>query len=231
MVIKLLVSEINSRFGTTDGQYIVGLPVVGNGKLQAGTIIQRLSGTYGSGVNEYYRYELSLPATSNINVGETVDIRKEFTDPPTSNIYFQKASWESAGATQGTLVAASDTRFPANTSVVSVKLESFAGTEYYDVQFSQATDNSSITKGSTTVTFDFTAPPYAQPGETIFGFVARPGERSTLDLSFIKELTNTTLGGRGTFPNGPDVLALNVYKTSGTDVNGEIILRWSEAQA
>ena len=229
--IRILVSEINSRFGTTDGQYIVGLPVVGNAKLQAGTTITRLSGTYGSGVNQYYRYDLSLQATSNINVGETVDIRKEFNDPPTSNLYFQKASWESAGATQGTLVAASDTRFPANTSVVSVKLESFAGTEYYDVQFSQATDNSTITKGSTTVTFDFTAPPYAQPGETIFGFVARPGERSTLDLSFIKELTNTTLGGRGTFPNGPDVLALNVYKTSGQAVNGEIILRWSEAQA
>ena len=229
--LRILVSEINSRFGTTDGQYIVGLPVVGNGKLQSGTTIARLSGTYGSGVNQYFRYDLSLQANSNINVGETVDIRKEFNDPPTSNLYFTKASWESAGATQGTLVAASDTRFPANTSVVSVSLESFAGTEYYDVQFSQATDNSTITKGSTTVTFDFTQPPYAQPGETIFGFVARPGERSTLDLSFIKELTNTTLGGRGTFPNGPDVLALNVYKTSGQAVNGEIILRWSEAQA
>ena len=229
--IRILVSEINSRFGTTDGQYIVGLPVVGNGKLQSGTIITRLSGTYGSGANQYFRYDLSLQATSNITVGETVSIRKEFNDAPTSNLYFQKASWESSGATQGTSVAASDTRFPANTSVVSVQLETFAGTEYYDVQFSQSSDNSTITKGTTTVTFDFTQPPYAQPGETIFGFVARPGERSTLDLSFIKELTNTTLGGRGTFPNGPDVLALNVYKTSGQAVNGEIILRWSEAQA
>ena len=229
--IRILVSEINTRFGTTDGQYIVGLPVVGNGKLQSGTIITRLSGTYGSGANQYFRYDLSLQATSNITVGETVSIRKEFNDAPTSNLYFQKASWESSGATQGTSVAASDTRFPANTSVVSVQLETFAGTEYYDVQFSQSSDNSTITKGTTTVTFDFTQPPYAQPGETIFGFVARPGERSTLDLSFIKELTNTTLGGRGTFPNGPDVLALNVYKTSGQAVNGEIILRWSEAQA
>ena len=229
--IRILVSEINTRFGTTDGQYIVGLPVVGNGKLRSGTIITRLSGTYGSGANQYFRYDLSLQATSNITVGETVSIRKEFNDAPTSNLYFQKASWESSGATQGTSVAASDTRFPANTSVVSVQLETFAGTEYYDVQFSQSSDNSTITKGTTTVTFDFTQPPYAQPGETIFGFVARPGERSTLDLSFIKELTNTTLGGRGTFPNGPDVLALNVYKTSGQAVNGEIILRWSEAQA
>jgi len=50
-------------------------------------------------------------------------------------------------------------------------------------------------------------------------------------LSFIKELTNTTLGGRGTFPNGPDVLAINVYKTSGAGITSNIVLRWSEAQA
>jgi len=47
----------------------------------------------------------------------------------------------------------------------------------------------------------------------------------------LKELTNTTLGGRGTYPNGPDVLAINVYKTSGAAVDANIILRWGEAQA
>ena len=47
----------------------------------------------------------------------------------------------------------------------------------------------------------------------------------------LKELTNTTLGGRGTYPNGPDVLAINVYKVSGTSVNANLILRWGEAQA
>jgi len=47
----------------------------------------------------------------------------------------------------------------------------------------------------------------------------------------LKELTNTTLGGRGTFPNGPDVLALNVYKTSGVAVDANIIIKWGEAQA
>jgi hypothetical protein len=52
-----------------------------------------------------------------------------------------------------------------------------------------------------------------------------------LDLGQLKELTNTTLGGRGTFPNGPDVLALNVYKTSGSAVNANIIIKWGEAQA
>jgi hypothetical protein len=79
--------------------------------------------------------------------------------------------------------------------------------------------------------FKFQQPPYAQPGETVFSFIAQPGERSTLDLGQLKELTNTTLGGRGTFPNGPDVLALNVYKTSGAAVDANIIIKWGEAQA
>ena len=50
-------------------------------------------------------------------------------------------------------------------------------------------------------------------------------------LDKLKELTNTTLGGRGTFPNGPDVLAINIYKVTGAEVDANVILRWGEAQA
>jgi hypothetical protein len=52
-----------------------------------------------------------------------------------------------------------------------------------------------------------------------------------LDLSSLKELTNTSIGGRGTFPNGPDVLAINVYKVAGANTNANVIVRWGEAQA
>ena len=83
--------------------------------------------------------------------------------------------------------------------------------------------------GSTTYTF--IVPPYAQPGERIFSFVAAPGQRDGIDLTELKELTNTPIGGRGTFPNGPDVLAINVYCTSGNAFNSTINLRWGEAQA
>ena len=69
------------------------------------------------------------------------------------------------------------------------------------------------------------------PGETVFSFIAVPGERSTLELTELKEITNTPLGGRGTFPNGPDVLAINVYKISGAAINANILLKWGEAQA
>jgi hypothetical protein len=50
-------------------------------------------------------------------------------------------------------------------------------------------------------------------------------------LEALKELTATAIGGRGTFPNGPDVLAINIYKVSGTATPANLILRWGEAQA
>jgi len=146
----------------------------------------------------------------------------------TNYLYFTKTSWETTQAVSGTEV--SDAKFPAGTAVSNVQgpLE-FGGTEYYKVTFSQ-TSIATVAAGAT-VGFLFGQPPYAQPGETVFSFIANPGELANLDLTGLKELTNTTLGGRGTYPNGPDVLAINVYKTSGAAVDANIILRWGEAQA
>jgi len=108
-------------------------------------------------------------------------------------------------------------------------LLNFGGTAYYLVSFTQNTNTSIIAGG--TVTFSFTQPAYALPGETVFSLQVNPGSSEKLDLSGLKELTTTAIGGRGTFPNGPDTLAINVYKVSGTAVTGNIILRWGEAQA
>jgi hypothetical protein len=108
-------------------------------------------------------------------------------------------------------------------------VQRFSNVFYYEVTFNQSTI-ASVAAG-TTVTFQFGQPPYALPGETVFSFISQPASREFLPLPELKELTASTLGGRGTFPNGPDVLAINVYKTSGTAVAGSIILRWSEAQA
>ena len=171
----------------------------------------------------------SSPPTSNVTGDVPLVFTKTFKGAPTNNIYFQKSDYDSAGVVQGTTV--SDSRFPAGTQVSTVALKTYGSTEYYDVTFNQASDAQAITAGTTDIEFEFVQPPYAQPGETIFSFIAQPGERSTLDLAFIKELTNTTLGGRGTFPNGPDVLAINVYKTSGAAITANLVLRWSEAQA
>jgi hypothetical protein len=72
---------------------------------------------------------------------------------------------------------------------------------------------------------------YALPGETVFSFIAGQSGRDSLDLTPFKELTNTPLGGRGTFPNGPDVLFINVYLTQGSPILANLVLRWGEAQA
>ena len=72
---------------------------------------------------------------------------------------------------------------------------------------------------------------WAIPGETIFSFISSPASKDSLDLSPLKELTNTPLGGRGCYPNGPDTLFINVYLTSGPSLQTNLVLRWGEAQA
>jgi hypothetical protein len=142
-------------------------------------------------------------------------------------LFFTKTTWDATNAIAGDIV--SDSKFSAGTAVSNVEELSFGTTDYYRVTFTQSA-NTTVNPGDT-VGFLFGQPPYAQPGETVFSFIATPGQSSALSLEALKELTNTTLGGRGTYPNGPDLLAINVYKTGGTDTTANIILRWGEAQA
>ena len=101
-------------------------------------------------------------------------------------------------------------------------------TVFQRVAFTQSA-NTTINK-DTAVQFKFGAQ-YALPGEQVFSFITNPGDTTTLSLNSLKELTSTSIGGRGTFPNGPDVLAINVYKVSGSNTDTNILLRWGEAQA
>jgi len=145
-----------------------------------------------------------------------------------SYLFFTGASWLSAGAVNGTKVASDQTVFPAGTSVNGISLRTFGATTVYRVSFTQS--SSGVIAAAATLKFQFGAP-YAVPGEQVFSFLSNPGNTDTLDLSSLKELTSTAIGGRGTFPNGPDVLAINVYKVSGTTTPVNVILRWGEAQA
>jgi hypothetical protein len=73
---------------------------------------------------------------------------------------------------------------------------------------------------------------YAVPGEQVFSYVASPGQLNTLNLQPFKELTQSALGGRGVYPNGADVLCINVKTASaGSITKTNIVLRWGEAQA
>ena len=89
----------------------------------------------------------------------------------------------------------------------------------------------SLTQVAQAVTWT-TGTSYAIPGEQVFAFTAYPNADASLDLTGLKELTNSPLGGIGAYPNGPDVLAINV-RVSGASgsATGAVLLRWGEAQA
>ena len=143
-------------------------------------------------------------------------------------LFFTSSTWLASGATIGTKINSSYTAFPAGTAVTGVGTRIFGATTVYRITFTQSA-NTTISAGDTPQ-FKFGAQ-YALPGEQVFSFVSNPGNTDTLDLTPLKELTATAIGGRGTFPNGPDVLAINVYKVAGSNTNSNVIIRWGEAQA
>lgn len=204
--------------------------LIADAKFPAGTTITSFGGPFNFSGIDYYFFNTSQRCSSAVNANANINLR--LPSPPaasTNVLYFTKTSWEALGAGLGTEVN-EPTKFPANTRVQNISaLKEFSSTQYYEVTFNQTTI-ASVSAGGT-ITFQFGQPPYALPGETIFSFISTPGSREFLPLPELKELTASTLGGRGAFPNGPDVLAINIYKTAGTGVAGAVILRWSEAQA
>jgi hypothetical protein len=201
----------------------------GGANFNGGIRINRVRGPYTYGENYYWLY---LERRYTGTTSGTVTIERRFTTRNRSFAFIDNQSYSSSGVKSGTDVTETggSVTFPGGTSVASIQEETFNGTTYLKINFNNSYEGT-LNDGSGTIEFEFSQPPYAQPGEQIFSFIAVPGERSTLDLSSLKEVTNTPLGGRGTFPNGPDVLAINVYKVGGSDIDGNIILKWSEAQA
>ena len=223
-------SDYRSTFGTTNLDQVIGTTITGT-NIPAGTTI--IGGQINSG-NDYGYFRLSDRISNNINQNQSnyLTVTQGGNLDNRNFALISATSWESSGAKSGDEVAISTTNptFPAGTRISSVSQREFAGSTFYEVTFNN-TFQGTLTAGSGTVTLEFSQPAYAQPGETVFSFIANPGERSTLSLDQLKELTNTPLGGRGTFPNGPDVLAINVYKVSGVDISANIVLKWGEAQA
>jgi hypothetical protein len=146
----------------------------------------------------------------------------------TNYLFFTSSTWLASNATIGTKVASDQTSFPAGTSVAAISTRTFSSTTVYRVTFTQ-TSNTTL-NAAAQLKFQFGAF-YALPGEQVFSFISNPGSSDTLSLDALKELTATALGGRGAFPNGPDVLAINIYKVTGTATPTNLILRWGEAQA
>ena len=222
-------ADYRATFGSSNMDFVLGKPITGT-NIRSNTTI---SNGYISQYDSYGYFRLNKRTTGNISAGSSNHFTIAYNAALVNKNYgyFTTSSVDTAGVIVGTeITAMSGGSFPANTYVSFVGAETWGGSTFYQVDFNNSYTGT-LALGSGTVTASFVQPPHAQPGETVFSFIAVPGERSTLDLSQLKELTNTPLGGRGTFPNGPDVLAINVYKISGTDVAANIILKWGEAQA
>jgi hypothetical protein len=214
--------------GTITGTFSPGMALTGAGLTADAKIVSGSGTTWTVAPSQSTLSGIAITATPYFAVTPAI------VSATSSFQYFSQSSWEalvaSNGAGVGTLVV-TPTYFPSGTTISSVSvLSSFGGTSYYRINFTQSALVS--VPNNTTITFSFGLPAYAQPGETVFSFIAAPGTEAVLDLSGLKELTNTTLGGRGCYPNGPDVLCINLYRASGTgNINTNVLLRWSEAQA
>jgi hypothetical protein len=71
----------------------------------------------------------------------------------------------------------------------------------------------------------------ATPGEQVFSTLGPPVGFAEIDLSSLKELSNSAIGGYSNFPDGPDVLAVVVNNLSSETATVNLNLFWSEAQA
>ena len=209
----------------TNTGFIVGAVITGSG-VAAGTYITAiLSGTAtGSG------------STFQVSVSQTVA-----SGTLTATSYQLTTSVVTGVLTSGMLLTGG--AVTANTYIISQFSGTAGGAGVYNVNQTYTGTPTGATGvvvvlnqplqtviGASTVA-QFSRYTYAIPGETVFSFISSPSNKDSLDLTPFKELTNTPIGGRGTFPNGPDVLFINVYLTQGAPVLANLVLRWGEAQA
>lgn len=106
--------------------------------------------------------------------------------------------------------------------------KNFASATWSSLNLESQGGQPSLAQVATSVTY--TSGSFAIPGEQVFAFSTTPNADGSLNLTELKELTNSPFGGIGAYPNGPDILAINVRIVSGT-ATATTLLRWGEAQA
>jgi hypothetical protein len=78
--------------------------------------------------------------------------------------------------------------------------------------------------------------PYAFGGERLFAIPVNQTNSGELDLSRVKQLGNSGIPGYNIYPDGPELLAINITSLTTTGgptgtVRGEIQIQWNESQA
>jgi hypothetical protein len=87
----------------------------------------------------------------------------------------------------------------------------------------------------TTYSFAGGGTSYAQGGERLFAIPVNATNSGLLDLSVVKQIGNSGIPGFNVYPDGPELLAINVTALVPTSANvgvtGEIQVQWNESQA
>jgi hypothetical protein len=69
------------------------------------------------------------------------------------------------------------------------------------------------------------------PGERIFSTIVQANNQNNLDLTGLKEMSNSVIGGNNPYPDGPDVLCIYITNLTATAATVQCNLFWTEAQA
>jgi len=237
--VSVTSAEFNNdnQWRITRSSYDAAEPLLGGsvagGSISSNNIWQNVTSTL-SNVGRIRQNTVEVTVTDDPTLsmpsGTVTSFTVQGTISNASYAYFTKASVDTGGVKVGDNVAGTGgVTFPANSQISSIQAKQHGSTEFYQVNFNNSFSGTLTPGNNVVVTQE--APSFAQPGETVFSLVSVPGERAVADFKELKELTNTPLGGRGTYPNGPDVLAVNIYKVGGTATSANIQLRWGEAQA
>jgi len=166
------------------------------------------------------------PSFSQVAPGASMVFNNSITNPTTITSSPGAGTSSFTVASTTGLQVGDDVYFPGTTNAL------YGLTKISAINSSTITINQPLLQSLTSSSVvQFSRNTYAQPGETVFSFINSPANKDGLDLSNLKELINTPIGGRGTYPNGPDVLFINVYITQGAPINTNLVLRWGEAQA
>jgi len=75
---------------------------------------------------------------------------------------------------------------------------------------------------------------YARGGERLFSIPVNYTNSGQLDLSMVKQLGNSGIPGFNIYPDGPELLCINItalVPTPSINVTGEVQLQWNESQA
>ena len=95
----------------------------------------------------------------------------------------------------------------------------------FQPSFTQFAANTGIT---------FSSVPWATGGERLFAIPVNSTNSGTLDLSRVKQIVTSAIPGNGVYPDGPELLAINVTSltTTGTSgTRGDIQISFTESQA